>query len=139
MGIKYDVQDMYTWRITRAGLNGISTCSSEVFSQSMIFSTSSFVIWDPSQFRIADSRSTRTAYGNLSGKGQPSTGLSAVIFLDVRSIKIVFASWKQQLRYYYYVPSLQLHHYLHASRGTQNAALHIAIIPDGLTALCDWL
>jgi hypothetical protein len=28
---------------------------------------------------------------------------------------------------------------LHASRGTQNAALHIAIIPDGLTALCDWL
>ena len=65
---------MYTCRITRPGLNGISTCSSDVFSQSMIFSTSSFVIWNPSQLRIADSRSTRTVYGNLSGKRQPSTG-----------------------------------------------------------------
>ena len=98
---------MYTCRITRPGLNGISTCSCDVFSQSMIFSTSSFVIWNPSQLRIADSISTRTVYGNLSGKGQPSTGLSAVILSDVRSI--VFTSWKQLLKDYYCVPFL--HHY----------------------------
>lgn len=55
-----------TCRRTRAGLNGISTDCGEVFSQSIIFSTSFLLIWKPSQLRIADSRRIRIEYGNLS-------------------------------------------------------------------------
>ena len=55
-----------TCKITRAGLKGISTCFGEVFSQSMIFSTSSLVTWKLSQLRIADSRRILMEYGNLS-------------------------------------------------------------------------
>lgn len=51
---------------TLAGLNGISTCLGEVFSQSMIFSTSLLLTWNSSQFRIADSRRILIEYGNLS-------------------------------------------------------------------------
>lgn len=51
---------------TRAGLNGISTCFGEVFSQSMIFSTSALVTWKLSQLRIADSRRILMEYGSLS-------------------------------------------------------------------------
>lgn len=56
----------YTCNRTRAGLNGISTCFGALFSQSMIFSTSSLVTWKLSQLRIADSRSILIEYGSLS-------------------------------------------------------------------------
>ena len=48
-----------TCKRTRAGLKGISTCFGALFSQSMIFSTSCFVTWKPSQLRIADSNKIR--------------------------------------------------------------------------------
>ena len=48
-----------TCKRTREGLKGISTCFGALFSQSMIFSTSSLVTWKPSQLRIADSNKIR--------------------------------------------------------------------------------
>ena len=57
---------LHTCKRTRAGLKGISTCFGELFSQSIIFSTSSFLTWKLSQLRIADSRRILIEYGNLS-------------------------------------------------------------------------
>jgi hypothetical protein len=57
---------LQTCKSTRAGLKGISTCLGDVFSQSIIFSTSSLVTWKLSQLRIADSKSILIEYGSLS-------------------------------------------------------------------------
>ncbi|WVY99932.1 hypothetical protein V8G54_026002 [Vigna mungo] len=59
---------------TRAGLKGISTCFTQEFSQSIIFSTSSLVTWKLSQLRIADSRRILIEYGNLSILGSLRDG-----------------------------------------------------------------
>jgi hypothetical protein len=57
-----------TWRRTRAGLNGISTCFGALLSQSKIFSTSFPVTWKSSQFLIADSRRILIEYGSRSDR-----------------------------------------------------------------------
>lgn len=57
-----------TIRTSRAGLNGISASFGDVFTQSMMFSTSLLVTWKLSQLRIADSRRMRIEYGSLSAK-----------------------------------------------------------------------
>src|SRR5262245_58974856 len=60
-----------SWRITRAGLNGISTGAPGVGLQFAIRRTSSSVTWNPSQCRSAASSSTRIAYGSAA-RSQPT-------------------------------------------------------------------
>lgn len=52
-----------SWRSTRAGLKAISTSLPCRDCQSSSASTSRFLTWKPSQWRTADSSSTRTANG----------------------------------------------------------------------------
>jgi hypothetical protein len=65
-----NVNYVKSWRMTLAGLNGISTASCWLFSQFKIFSTSFSVIWNSSQFLIVDSNRIRIEYGSLSEKNK---------------------------------------------------------------------
>jgi len=55
-----------SYRITLAGLNGMSTSYFEVLTQSRIFSTSDESTLNSSQFLIADSNKTLIEYGKSS-------------------------------------------------------------------------
>lgn len=59
-----------TINTSRAGLKGISASFGDVFSQSMIFSTSLSITWKLSQLRIADSKRIRIEQGSLSDKSK---------------------------------------------------------------------
>lgn len=59
---------MKSYKITLAGLNGMSTSYFEVLTQSRIFSTSDDSTLNSSQFLTADSSSILIEYGRLSIK-----------------------------------------------------------------------
>ena len=79
-----------SWRITLAGLKGISTSFFELLDQSKIFPTSACFTLNSSQFRIADSSNILIEYGKSSLKSQESKNTYSFILQSRQPIKPIF-------------------------------------------------
>ena len=73
-------------KITRAGLNGISTSLLWLSCQFKIFSTSFSLTWKLSQFLTAASNSTLIEKGSLSNGGNKAKSEEKVIIVSLPSV-----------------------------------------------------